>query len=331
MPFKWHTRGFSCFYCSKPMKDCNAVKEHHSLKHSTISLNTFNLKTIVSKDLPVKIDVGDISCRFCPEIEIRTCDELVAHIVTVHEEEYDYEAGVCLLPFVLDKDLMQCVLCENQFDNFTSIMTHMNKEHIAHSHICQICGLSFINMIRLNRHITSRHIGFRCTICSKTFVGNNKLERHKSRIHGLVKNHECNLCSATFENSYQMKVHMGKVHNVEKYRIQCEHCPKICNTKGAMVLHVQSVHSDLRYQCDLCEYKTAVKWMIKLHKRKHFGEKTYGCSLCGRKFGRSSNVRAHMKVHTGQIGRVCRWCRLGFTDGETLEKHKMEIHAFDQI
>lgn len=309
--------------------DCLAIREHTDSKHNLVDLDTF-IPKIVSKDVPVKIDVSEIACKFCPEVLIRTIDELVAHIVSVHDEDYDYTAGVCLLPFILDKSVMTCVICEKQFDNFTSIMSHMNKEHIAHSHVCQICGLSFINMIRLNRHINSSHVGYKCTLCNKVFVTYNKLEVHKSRMHGQVKTHYCSLCSSSFESNYQMKVHMGKVHNVEKYRIKCEHCPKICTTKGAMVLHVKSLHSDVRYECDMCDYKTAIKWMIKLHQRKHFGERSYACSICERKFGRSSNLRAHLKVHTGQIGRVCRYCRRGFIDQTSLETHITEVHYFDQ-
>ncbi|XP_028156450.1 zinc finger protein 26-like [Ostrinia furnacalis] len=328
MPFKWHTKGFSCLFCAKPMKDCLAVKEHTS-KHSSFDLENF-IPKLVSKDVPVKIDVTDLACKLCPQILIRTIDELVAHIVSIHDEDYDYTAGVCVLPFLLNKEVMSCVLCDKQFDNFTSIMWHMNKEHISHSHICQICGLSFINMIRLNRHITSSHIGFRCSLCSKVFASCYKLDIHKVRLHGHVKSHSCDLCSESFENGYLMKVHMGKVHNVAKYRIKCEYCPKICTTKGAMALHVKSVHSDARFECDICDYKTVTKSMIRLHKRKHFGDRNYACSVCERKFGRASNLSAHFKVHTGHMGRVCRHCRRGFTDNEALESHKMEVHYFDQ-
>ncbi|CAG9789661.1 unnamed protein product, partial [Diatraea saccharalis] len=292
-PFKWHTKGFSCFYCSTQIKDCLTIAEHNRTKHSTVDLDSV-IHRIISKDLPVKIDVTEIACKLCPAIVINTCEDLITHIMTVHGVDYNDSAGACILPFFLDNRVMQCVLCESQFDNFTSIMNHMNREHISHSHICQICGLSFINIIRLNRHIHTSHIGFRCTLCDKMFDAYNKLENHKTRMHGQVKTHNCNLCSASLENNYQLKVHMGKVHNVEKYRIECEYCPKVCNTKGAMLAHVQSMHSDLRYECDLCDYTTGIKWLIKLHKRKHFGERDYSCSICEKKFGRSSNVRVHM-------------------------------------
>ncbi|XP_026749290.1 zinc finger protein 432-like [Galleria mellonella] len=331
MPFNWNTSGFRCFYCGKFMRDCVALREHTESKHSSVDMENCLPKRIISKDVPVKIDVTDIACKFCPNTDLNTLEDLISHITSIHKEEYDDTAGVCIFPFCLKRDIMNCVLCESVFDNFTSLMRHMNKEHIAHGYICQICGLSFVDSIRLKRHITYSHVGHRCTLCGKLFEASHKLEWHRQRIHGQVKTHECNLCSETFDNKYQVKVHMGKVHNVEKYRIKCEYCPKICTTKGAMVLHVQSLHSEVRYECDICEYKTAIKWMIKLHRRKHFGEKNYACSICQRKFGRSSNLRAHMKVHTGQNGRVCRRCHQGFTDFESLSKHELELHYFEQV
>lgn len=311
------------------MTDCASLKEHTATRHKVVDLDSFVPQRIITKDVPVKIDVSNLGCKMCGD-QIDNLEELITHIVEVHCEEFDFDAGVAFFPFILGKELMQCVLCEHKYDNFASMVTHMYKQHMDHSFMCQICGLSFTNKIRLKRHMTYSHIGRKCSICQKVFDAFHKLQKHKELVHGQVKTHECSLCSATFENNYQVKVHMGKVHNVEKYRVKCEHCPKITTTKGAMVLHVQSMHSELRYECDLCDYRTGIKWMIKLHKRKHFGQKDYACSICERKFGRSSNLRAHMKVHTGNMGRVCRWCRRGFTDLESLNKHEIEFH-YDEL
>ncbi|KAF9812348.1 hypothetical protein SFRURICE_005459 [Spodoptera frugiperda] len=322
IPFNWHTKGFRCFYCSKPMRDCETLKEH-TTKH-IVDLPSFIAKSIISKDIPVKLDVSNLSCKLCIGTPIQNLEELISHIVEVHEEEYDRTLGVCAFPFVLTKDIMQCVLCKNMYDNFTCMVGHMYKDHINHSFICQICGYSFITKIRLKRHINNSHVGFRCSVCGKMFNAAHRLIKHKEKIHGQANTRECNLCSATFESQYLLKVHLGKMHNVEKYRIKCEYCPKVCSTKGAMILHVQSQHSESKFECDLCNYKTGIKWLITLHKKKHFGDRDYACSICEKMFRRSSNLRSHMKVHSGTSGRVCRLCRRGFVDLDTLNAHKRE-------
>lgn len=330
LPFNWNTKGgFRCFYCSKTTKDCHSLKEH-TLKHSTINLEDFVNKHIITKDVPIKVDTTNLACKVCT-IPFVNFDDLLEHIAGNHSEEYDASAGVCFFPFLLNKELMQCVLCDSNYDNFASMIAHMYKQHVSHSYMCQICGLSFKDQNRLKKHITRSHIGNRCTICKKTFDALHKLVKHKQRFHGQIKLHECSLCSEKFLNSYQVKVHMGKVHNVEKYLIKCGQCPKVCTTKGAMLLHVQSLHSEVRYQCNLCDYTAGIKWLIKLHKRKHFGLKEYSCSICERNFGRSSNLRAHMKVHTGKAGRVCRVCRKGFADFQSIEKHELEVHYYDHF
>lgn len=328
VPFNWHTKGFRCFYCSKPMRDCETLKKH-TQKHC-IDIETFITKSIISKDIPVKIDVTNLSCKQCIEEPLNDLEDLISHVILTHGENYDRSLGVCALPFVLNKDVMKCVLCENQYDNFTCMVGHMHKDHVSHSFICQICGLSFISTIRLKRHISNSHVGYRCTVCGKMFNASHRMEKHKQRMHGQAKAHECNLCSATFDSNYQLKVHLGKIHNVEKYRIKCEHCPKICTTKGAMMLHVQSQHSHSKFECDMCNYTTGIKWLITLHKKKHFGDRDYACSVCERSFRRSSNLRAHMKVHSGVSGRVCRICRRGFTDLESLNVHTAEFHYFEE-
>ncbi|XP_050559439.1 zinc finger protein 62 isoform X5 [Spodoptera frugiperda] len=327
IPFNWHTKGFRCFYCSKPMRDCETLKEH-TTKH-IVDLPSFIAKSIISKDIPVKLDVSNLSCKLCIGTSIQNLEELITHIVEVHEEEYDRTLGVCAFPFVLTKDIMQCVLCKNMYDNFTCMVGHMYKDHINHSFICQICGYSFITKIRLKRHINNSHVGFRCSVCGKMFNAAHRLIKHKEKIHGQANTRECNLCSATFESQYLLKVHLGKMHNVEKYRIKCEYCPKVCSTKGAMILHVQSQHSESKFECDLCNYKTGIKWLITLHKKKHFGDRDYACSICEKMFRRSSNLRSHMKVHSGTSGRVCRLCRRGFVDLDTLNAHKSECHYLE--
>lgn len=323
-PFQWLTRGFKCFYCDKPMPDSDTLKEHTNNKHFMTDLLSFLPKRIKTRYIPIKLDVTDIACVVCEE-PVDGLEGLINHVETVHDETYDHSYGVCAFPFLLSNDKVNpCAICEASFDNLHCLVSHMYKEHIANSHMCQICGLRFMDSVRLKRHFKSSHIGCRCKICNIMFDGYHKLIRHKEMVHGDVRSFVCNLCSEKFRNYYQLKVHMGKVHNVSKYRIKCKFCPKICTTKGAMLLHVQSLHSEPRFECDMCDYKTAIKWMIKLHKRKHFGEKNYACSICSRHFGRSSNLRAHMKVHTGNFGRVCRWCRKGFPDTKTFEAHEKE-------
>lgn len=307
------------------MKDIDVLKEHTN--SHTINLDTFIPKRIITKDVPVKVDVTSLCCKCCSK-PVDTLQDLISHIISEHNKTYDGTIS-CFFPFILNKGTMKCVYCCLEYDNFSCILSHMFKNHVEHNFICQICGLSFIDQVRLNKHIYNCHSGYKCNICGKYFDALHKMEKHKQRIHGKVRTHECNLCSTEFDTLYKMKVHMGKVHNVEKYCIKCEYCEKVCNTKGAMLLHVQSLHPSVKYQCDLCDYTTGIRWMIKLHKRKHFGEKNYICNICERRFGRSSNLRAHMKVHTGNFGRVCRWCRHGFVDFDTLNAHEKELHYYE--
>lgn len=329
VPFLWNTRCFRCFYCHKQIKDSDSLKEHTTVSHKSVDLQSFVSQRIITKDVPIKIDINNLSCKLC-NVPLLSIEDLKTHIVAVHEEEYDNSVGVCVFPFILTTNILECTLCDDKFNNYTSLMGHMYKKHIAHPYMCQICGLRFIDEIRLKRHFSNSHIGYRCKICGKMLDAFHKLEKHKQRIHGVQRIVKCSLCSSTFDNQYQIKVHMGKIHNVEKYRIKCDYCSKICTTKGAMLLHIQSLHSDIRFECDICGYKTGIKWMVKLHKRKHFGEKNYVCSLCEKRFGRSSNLRAHMKVHTGNFGRVCRSCRHGFVDAESLQKHEKETHYYSE-
>lgn len=320
-PFQWLTRGFRCFYCDEPMTDPETLKSHVLETHLSVDLVAFVSEKVKTRFLPIKLDISDIACNVC-EIPMDSLDGLIGHIVAVHDEVYD-DSYHSVFPFILTSaSIKPCAICEAVFDNFSSLVTHMYKTHVDNSLMCQICGRRFMDSVRLMRHMKASHLDCVCKICNKTLSTYTKLVRHKQTVHGTLKTYTCDVCEVSFKNKYQLTVHMGNVHNVAKYRIKCEFCPKICTTKGAMVLHVRSVHSEPEYECDVCDYKTAIKWMLKLHKRRHVGVKDYACSVCKKSFGRSSNLRAHMRVHTGCVGKVCRWCRKGFTDSNAFDEHE---------
>lgn len=324
-PFQWHTKGLKCFYCQNFMPDPATLIAHTNQKHTSVDLLTFIPRRVRTRDIPIKVDVANVICNVCDE-PVDGIIGLIEHIIDIHNEDYDRTVGVCVFSFLLNDETNPCVVCGAHFDNFSGLLNHMYKMHMIHMYMCQMCGLSFVDRLRLQRHIAKSHVEFNCELCGIKFEAHHKMVQHKMRVHGKLKNHPCTLCNMTFPNLYQVKVHMGNIHCVEKYRIKCKFCPKIATTKGAMLLHVQSIHSERNYECDICEYRTAIKWMIKLHKRKHFGEKNYLCTICSKKFGRSSNLRAHFKVHTGKFGRVCRHCRQGFIDADTLAVHDKEYH-----
>lgn len=324
LPFNWNTRGFKCFYCDKLFSNYIDLKDH-TQKH-TVDIRTYVFRNVIMKDIPIKIDISNIACSVC-EIQVHDIDDLIAHINSKHEQNYDTEVRDCFFSLTSNQDKINCALCKDKHDNMSSLMAHMYKMHITHESICQNCGLSFKDELRLKRHFANSHVGYKCKICGRVFGAFHKMVKHKQEIHRIERKIICNMCSKVFKSPYQVKVHLGKVHNVEKFLIKCGHCPKICNTKGAMVLHVQSVHTVARFQCDICEYKTNVKWLLTLHKRRHDEDKNYTCNLCERCFRRSSNLRTHMKVHSGAFGRVCRFCRRGFTDEGTLKKHSIDLHS----
>lgn len=324
VPFRWHSQGLKCFYCKISISDSIALKIH-TKSHSNENLEEFLKQNILSKDIPIKVDVTNLQCKLC-EINIKDIDELVSHIVNIHDETGIEDISSCVIPFELNETQKSCIICHSQFDDIHLLVMHVVRQHVKQNFMCQICGQRFATRFRLARHIKSIHTLHKCVDCNKKFDTHKKLEIHQ-QLHGKIRVFSCNLCSFSFTNRYQLKVHMGREHNVEKYIFKCEFCSYICVTKGTMTLHIKLKHGSNSYQCDECDYKANLKWLITLHKNKHLGKKEYQCSLCGKTFARSSNLSAHMKIHTGNVGRVCRWCKHGFTDLDSLKEHEINSHT----
>uniref|UniRef100_A0A2A4K5P5 C2H2-type domain-containing protein n=1 Tax=Heliothis virescens TaxID=7102 RepID=A0A2A4K5P5_HELVI len=316
------------------MRDCEILKNHTS-KHSE-DLATFISQRIISKDIPVKIDVSNIGCKEC-EKPLKDLEELISHIITVHEGDYEESLGVCALPFVLTKNLMQCVLCENQYDNFTSMVSHMHKDHISHSSVCQICGLSFISKIRLKRHINNSHIGYRCTICSKMFNASHRMEKHKQKMHGQGKNFECNLCSAGFERERKG----GQDTTAPPESLDTDHQTTTLQSSSKPTLTAKDKRNIMRNNVVQVLTKSTVmpfRWL----------KSSYRCFYCYDIFQEASELKNHQQTHTGDAIKIqamknywepvvyidiselsCNLCPDKITDLYDLVDHLILIHGVE--
>lgn len=98
-PFMWYKGKYRCFYCTEPMKDPVALREHTALMHQYVNLELIvfdRTKNNRNKDAAVKIDVTDISCKLCTQ-PLDTLEQLINHLIIAHDAEYDVSVPNCPL------------------------------------------------------------------------------------------------------------------------------------------------------------------------------------------------------------------------------------------
>ncbi|XP_061725848.1 zinc finger and BTB domain-containing protein 41-like isoform X8 [Cydia pomonella] len=306
MPFMWARSTYLCFYCKQPAKDPDELRDHIEAMHQFLDLDqilSMRISTTWDSEVPVKLDVKDISCKLCIQ-PISDLQGLIDHLIQVHEADYDTSINDCLFSFELGNEKVTCPICNIQFNYFEYLLRHANKHHLNHDFTCNVCGKSFHRKNALATHFNDYHKegGYPCDICGVVCTTAARRYNHKKNYH-LIDHLKCPYCPEISKSKYYKNLHLATVHGVEKCRSECPHCQKLFPQKGIMLAHVRRVHyKERNVECEICSYKFFNKAHLDAHMVKHTGGQMYTCDVCGKAYLRKSTLKAHLKRHVG--GRV---------------------------
>ena len=231
-----HKKHFKCEICRAKFSQKNSLMQHIKLRHLE-----------KSQKFP---------CQICNTILFSEKD-LKTHISLVHEEKKPFKCGIC----------------KSKFSEKISLNRHMVLIHKAEKSIvkCKVCHAVFTELTDLKRHLASGHEGkfvkdgssesriksklgysikdlkkwFECTLCSKKFESNLKLERHVKVVHEGKKPNECPFC--LFKTGLNQTVlkglidHVSMVHEGKKL-YECSSCNYLFGYELQLKEHVLAVH-----------------------------------------------------------------------------------------
>ncbi|XP_030033856.2 zinc finger protein 599 isoform X21 [Manduca sexta] len=265
--FRWFHGAFYCSYCESKHVDIHPFREHVRLNH----LNQPPTKKVFSKlteNNMVKIDVADLSCRFCNRI-LSGIGPLKEHLI-IHNRTLntDYSDGV--LPFKLDDDGFYCQMCFTYFHNFARINEHMNSHY--KNYICDTCGKAFISKSRFRKHVQSHEKGsFPCGSCDEVLETRAARMFHRMRVHRKGIRYTCPRCTEVFTSYHTRVRHLVDVHGQQKIEYGCDVCGKTFETSSKRAGHFRIAHTT---------------------------EKRHECLQCSSYFGTKSKLARHMKSHS---------------------------------
>ena len=110
--------------------------------------------------------------------------------------------------------------------------------------ICQITQ-------RLMKMVKSRDI---CHICQKSFVTNQKMNRHIWYIHENIKDHKCEICNELFYREFDLKKHAQTIHGKMK-PYGCSYCDKKFGVKISLYTHIQNVKINIEKKKLKCDFR----------------------------------------------------------------------------
>ncbi|XP_050324611.1 uncharacterized protein LOC126755926 isoform X1 [Bactrocera neohumeralis] len=194
---------------------------------------------------------------------------------------------------------LQCLICERILRSYSTLQTHMLKEHNIGElpHKCEHCEQRFERRALKVEHEVRAHtkqFEWFCAYCSKGFATRRDME-----IHTLVHTGEhtcvCEHCGKGFRLKHQMTEHVKIMHERLK-RFKCTMCPKDFFRKRQLDDHVRA-HLNIRDKiCNICgKGFTSIHGLFR-HKQLHSDVKKYECNICGKRFHRISALNSHKKL-----------------------------------
>ncbi|XP_013164607.1 PREDICTED: zinc finger protein 729-like isoform X1 [Papilio xuthus] len=296
IPFNFFKNKFNCFYCSKDFPDSDTMRDHTILEHPVCDIKQKCIKKCRESVACVKIDISTLACKLCL-ISINELDNLIEHLTTTHNANYDKTITTCLQPYKLIKDNMACPICPNEvFRFFGTLLKHMNKKHTNNNIICVYCGQTFRRDQNLRVHTWRhhRHGRFKCSICGADCNIPSRLYLHMAKDHG-VKAAKCPKCPECFETQYLRQKHLIEAHNSGH---KCDYCNKLFTRNSFMRDHIRRTHlKEKNVECSICTMKFFNNILLRRHMVKHSGEKNFNCDVCGERFYWRKSLRNHMIRH----------------------------------
>ncbi|XP_013163634.1 PREDICTED: zinc finger protein 568 isoform X8 [Papilio xuthus] len=320
-PFRWRWGQFICAYCPTSFGDFKGFREHVA-KHS----KTEEAPRLSRPVNTTKAEVSDLQCELCSQ-KAKDLDELVEHLISVHNKPIVKQYGVGITPFYLNGDEYICTQCGVHFDLFTKLNSHMNNH--STDHICYKCGKTFSGAIRLKSHLVTHELtgeGCKCTKCGETFANLKLRATHMSTVHKPKLRYRCTYCNEKFKEYNERAKHLQKVHD-KKREHACHLCQSVFSTYNQRTRHIQFVHLKVKpFQCPVCPYRSSTKALMTNHAVKHDGTRKFQCDVCSKSYARLKSLREHMRIHINDRRFTCEYCSSAFVQKCSLKSHIRTHH-----
>ncbi|XP_059056463.1 zinc finger protein 43-like isoform X10 [Achroia grisella] len=321
-PFRWKRGAFTCAYCCLTFGDFKGLKDHVSEHPNKVEAMRF-ARTIDN----IKVDISGLKCELCSQ-SIKDLDVLKDHLIIVHNKPMHKETGLGLMPYLLGGKEYLCIHCDERFELFTKLNSHINKHYP--NNICFQCGKVFSAAHRLKAHLVihdeQNGEQYKCTKCDQVFGTRVHRNNHLALTHGPEYRYRCPYCNDSFKRYADRNKHLKQSHD-KKIEYACHLCSAVFAMCNQRTKHIKQVHiRHKQFVCTLCPYKFVTGAQLKNHMIKHTGERKYQCEICKKAYARLKTLREHMRIHNNDKRFVCQFCNNAYVQKCSLQSHMRTHH-----
>lgn len=302
VPFKIKSGKYFCAYCYTTVDSFEHPAELrvHTANHKEERIKRLDqiLRPQFLNEI-LRVDVELLQCEVC-SIPLPTWNDMFVHLNQVHDIQLD-QAYTKLIPYRLKGPVVYCALCNEEFQGFLFLDSHMNAHYC--NYMCSECGDTFVTENRLKHHVSTHNTGkYPCSHCGKVFSLEKYKKKHEGMVHKEAKMFKCVDCTEAFHTEYERHLHVVEEHK-ERVRIStCELCGKTYSWKPYYLAHMRKVHSRVKkYVCTYCNKGFTTKHDVTMHEQRHTGNGKHVCVFCHKNYVTISELKKHFKKHVKDI------------------------------
>lgn len=317
-PLKIKGGKIQCLFCKNNFSDPSLFRLHVDSERPAINIVKID-KTVRKSGYLTRVDITNLRCKKC--VGTFPClTSLVQHLIDVHDIKIDpnYEFG--LVPLLLEKDRMECVVCKKRFNSQLTLYRHTGC-HFS-SFECDTCNKMCASPAQLRLHMLSH--GYNCRRCRKKFASAEEKKQH-FKLKQCKPYCICSKCGEQFTCWEHKQQHMESVHGHAKAVHRCKVCYTEFRTRIAVYHHFKANHTE-DHKCEHCGKSLSTEQGLKEHVALHTGEKPYPCTVCDKAFRRAKSLRQHVKIHDDSKKMSCTACGKLFVDKAKLKNHVKSRH-----
>lgn len=298
---------FVCLSCGVQFSRADYLDVHNVLHTETAPVD-FDVEF---QDLQEQIADIERSCSIpvaCNECQtvVENKRDMLYHSIITHGMKF-----VC-------KICGETLKCKKSLSRHRRIHHESGSPETGATYLCHECDGEFKTEKEYTIHTLKKHAvcKFKCSVCSKTYLSERFLARHKKEVHtaGAISPGST---TGSFESSNDTK----KARIVDQ--AICNICGKVFKHLHLLTAHLKTHATERKYVCDICNKAFKTSDVLTKHKRIHSNTFTYCCEVCGLGCHQIGQMRKHIDMHNGIKRFSCDNCGQSFSRKSTLVIHKL--------